>query len=376
MRIAQVVPFFHPHIGGVESFVGNLVKGLAARGHEVTVITSRHDSDVPVNDELFGASVERFEPIANILHTPVAPLLARAVSAGKYDIVHAHTPPPITDFYAARGARAGGMPLVLSYHGDPEPAVRFGNLISMAYQRTFGAFALGYAKRIIVHTRTYAATSRALWKYEPVIIPSAVDITRFSPKNNPLSVREKHGIGGRKIALFVGRLVPTKGIEYFIRSAEFTDKNTVHMIVGAGDIEPSLRALVKKLGLGDRIIFAGRADDAELPEYYAACDVFVLPSVSRLEGFGLVTLEAMSTGKPVLVSDIPGVREVIEPGREGLLIEPMNPKDIGGKICTVLSDDGLRRIFGVNARSSAETKYSWDKVISRIEQVYSEVAGG
>jgi glycosyltransferase involved in cell wall biosynthesis len=374
MKIAHVTPFFHPHVGGVESFVGSLVQGLCKKGHEVTVITSRHGR-IPADDTYHGARVARLDPLVEIINTPVVPLLSREIVKGGFDVVHTHTPPPITEFYAAQGSKHGCLPLVISYHGDPEPQVRFGSLISSIYQRSFGMVALRHAKKIIVHTRTYAATSRAIWKFDPVIIPSAVDIDRFNPAIEPHPAVSGLTRDGKKVVLFVGRLVQQKGIEYFIRCAKHTGEDTVHLIVGSGGLEPELRALVKSLGLEKKVLFAGKVSDDDLPRYYAACDLFVLPSVSRLEGFGLVTLEAMSSGKPVLVSDIPGVREVIAPGSEGLLIEPMDPDNIAQKINMVLGDGEMMKRLGRNSRKKAETKYSWESVIKKIEDVYVEVTG-
>src|SRR5207237_8181353 len=107
---------------------------------------------------------------------------------------------------------------------------------------------------------------------------------------------------------------------------------------GGGASLDAMKRLALSMGVADRVRFLGRISDDRLPEVYAACDVFVLPSVSRLEAFGIVALEAMSTGKPVIVADIPGGREVIEDGRDGLLADPVNPRDLAEKIRRLPSD--------------------------------------
>src|SRR5438093_13296696 len=104
-----------------------------------------------------------------------------------------------------------------------------------------------------------------------------------------------------------------------------------------------MKRFANSMGVADRVRFLGRVSEENLPKVYAACDVFVLPSVSRLEAFGIVALEAMSTGKPVIVADIPGVREIIEDGRDGLLADPVNPRDLAEKIRRLLSDPEARQ---------------------------------
>ena len=129
------------------------------------------------------------------------------------------------------------------------------------------------------------------------------------------------------------------------------------------------------MGVADRIRFLGRVSEENLPRVYAACDVFVLPSVSRLEAFGIVALEAMATGKPVVVADIPGVREVIEDGREGLLADPVNAQDLAEKIQRVLSDPEARRTMGRRGREKVLDSFSIERVTDQIEALYRSVAG-
>ncbi|HEY7587100.1 MAG TPA: glycosyltransferase family 4 protein, partial [Candidatus Deferrimicrobiaceae bacterium] len=115
---------------------------------------------------------------------------------------------------------------------------------------------------------------------------------------------------------------------------------------------------------------------ANLPRLYAACDVFVLPSVSRLEAFGIVALEAMSTGKPVVVADIPGVREVIEDGSEGLLAEPVNPQDLAEKVQRLIADPQLRAEMGRRGREKVLSAFSIERVTDQVEAVYRSALEG
>ena len=365
MKIAQVTPYFHPHIGGVESYVLALSKELMKKGHDVTVYTTLIPN-TKENENIEGVNVKRIKPLFTLLKTPVTP----SIKISGYDIVHAHSPPPFHSYSAARFCKKNKTPFVLTYHCDPEIPTFLGGLISWVYTKTFGSYTLKNADRIIVSTKTYAATSRAMWKHEPAVIPSAVDINEFNPEVDCRAVREKHNLEGN-VVLFVGRLVEHKGLEYLIRSARSVDAK--YLIVGEGELREKLGNLVKKLGVKDKIIFTGKVSNAELPKYYAASDVFVLPSVARLEAFGLVIAEAMSCSKPVIVSDIPGVREVITDNVEGVLVPPMDEKMLSEKINILLSNPEMRKSMGEKGRKKVEEKFSWDKVIGEIEKVYEEV---
>ncbi len=364
MRIAQVTPYFYPHIGGIESYVLTLSKFLMKKGHDVTVYTTLLP-DTKENESIEGVNVARIKPLFTLFKTPVAP----SMKISDYDVIHAHSPPPFHSYLAARIGKKNKTPFVLTYHCDPEIPSFFGRFVSWMYTKTFGSYTLKNADRIIVSTKTYAATSRAMWTHEPVVIPSAVDINEFNPKIDGNNIRKKYDLNGNAV-LFVGRLVEHKGLEYLIKSAKNVDAK--YLIVGEGEIKNELKNLAENIGLKDKIIFTGKVSSTELPKYYAASDVFVLPSIMRLESFGLVIAEAMSCGKPVIVSDIPGVREVITDNVEGVLVPPMDEKILSEKINLLLSNKEMRKRMGDSGRKKVEEKFSWDKVIQKIEKVYEE----
>src|SRR5438445_81827 len=126
-----------------------------------------------------------------------------------------------------------------------------------------------------------------------------------------------------------------------------------------------MKRFANSMGVADRVRFLGRVSEENLPKVYAACDVFVLPSVSRLEAFGIVALEAMATAKPVVVADIPGVREVIDNGKEGLLADPVNPQDLAEKIRWLLADPAARRTMGERGREKVVSSFSIERVTPR-----------
>lgn len=373
MRIAQVAPWFHPHLGGVESHVLSLSRELARRGHAVTVVTTRHDPTLPSEETLDHVDVIRVKPRAIALRTPIAPRIRGAIEAVRADVIHAHSPPPLSAHYASLVAESRGVPLAVTYHCDVELPSPFGRFLEALYRRSLGASTLRRADRVVVTTRTYGATSRAVWRYSPTVIPNAVDHRRFTPEADGSAVRADLRIPEeRPVVLLVGRIVPHKGIEHLIEAARYVP-DAEFVIAGTGvSLEP-MRRLARTLGVHARVRFLGRVTEERLPRVYAACDVFALPSVSRLEAFGIVALEAMSTGKPVVVSDIPGVREVIEDGREGLLADPMNPQDLAQKISQLLEDPTLRREMGRRGREKVVSSFGVEAVTDRIVALYESM---
>ncbi len=370
MKIAQLSPYFYPHLGGVESHVLELSKQLIDMGHEVFVVTTRLEN-TDKRDTVEGVPVIRVEPLTIFLSTPIVPGINQVLLEKDYDIIHSHSPPPLMSFFGVRGAEKKDVPFVLTYHCDLEIPNIFGPLLVNLYQRTLGTYTVSKADKIITTSSSYGATSKAVWYRDADIIPNAVDSERFHPSNEGEEVREELGLEDEKLITYVGRIVYHKGLEYFVQAAKhLRDRNVKLLLIGTGDFREELEEIIKRENIEDKVIFAGRVSNEKLPKYYAATDVFVLPSVSRLEAFGIVALEAMSSGVPVIVSDIPGVREVIVEGKHGLLAEPMNSKDLAGKIRTLLENPDMAERMGENGRKRVKEKFTWKKVAKEIENVY------
>jgi glycosyltransferase involved in cell wall biosynthesis len=178
------------------------------------------------------------------------------------------------------------------------------------------------------------------------------------------------------VILFVGGLDRAhyfKGVDVLLRAIaniKYQISNIKCLIVGDGDLRQSYEQLADKLGIGNNVIFAGRVQVSELPAFYRASDLVVLPSIDKTEAFGLVLLEAQASGRPVIASNLPGVRTLVEEGLTGYLVEPGNVEDLAKKISKLLGDAQALKRFSVAARKRAEEKYDKDKIIVRLEQVY------
>lgn len=363
-------PFFFPHAGGVETHVRSLAGEFARLGHDVTVVTSRHDPTLASEERFEGYRILRAKTWAVLYNTPIAPSTKSLVASVPADVVHLHFPPPVTSYYAVRGLRGSRAGRCLTYHCDLYLEGAVGSLLTGLYSALFLPPTLGRVDRVIAHTRSYAHTSRALRGRPLAVIPSAVDTRRFRPDLDGSVVRKRLGLEGQLVLIFTGRLVPHKGVDVILRALRDLPEDVSLILVGHGPRLADLQALARRLGVDARVRFATNVSDDELPLYLRAADLFVFPSENRLEGFGLAVAEAMASGLPVVIADMPGVREVIEPGVEGLLVEPLIAHDLGDRIRELLYDPARRAAMGAAARKRAVERYSLEIVARELLTVY------
>jgi len=199
------------------------------------------------------------------------------------------------------------------------------------------------------------------------VIPPSVDTQRFHPQIDGSQVVTRHRLQGKKVILTVARLVERKGIDMVIRAMPKVLKaipDAVYLVIGTGPYQGRLERLVEELRLGNRVIFVGYVADEELPYYYGACNLFVLPSRTladkgEIEGFGIVFLEAGACGKPVIGGRGGGTSEAIEEGVTGLLVDPLDVNEIANVIVKVLQDEELARRLGENGRRRATNQPDW-----------------
>jgi glycosyltransferase involved in cell wall biosynthesis len=373
VRIVQVTPFFHPHAGGVESHVRGLAREFAREGHDVTVVTSRYRRQLPVSEVFEGYRVLRSRTLGVAFGTPLDPGVGRVLRSLDADVVHLHYPPPFTSYFATRALRRRAVPVCMTYHCDLFLPGLGGRWLTQVYQNVFLPSTLRRVDRIVVHTRSYGFTSAVLQGRDLTIIPSVVDLDRFRPGLDASDLRGDLRLEGKRVITFTGRLVPHKGVDVILQALPLLPKDVVLLVIGAGPRLPSLIGHARRLKLADRVRFCPSVSDDELPRYLSLADVFVFPSQNRLEGFGLVVAEAMAAGLPVVIADMPGVREVIEPGKEGLLVEPLLATDLASKVDTLLRDPDLARRMGAAGRRRAEERYGPATVARQLLTLYASL---
>lgn len=371
MHICIVSDPYYPYPSGVTEHVHHLAHHLGRRGHEVRILTAhygRGEGDYPgvtrVGRILYVPSNKSVATLPFALNLPWQ--IKKFLGSHHFDILHLHGPfPPNLSFWALLFSRSAN---VATFHSTrfsfraPGASV-FRVAFRKWYQRLDGLIAVSNAARDSIHPYIPG---------EYRIIPNAVDTERFNPNTPPLA---RLGGPNPKI-LFLGRLDPRKGLEQLLNALPLIRKElpATHLIVaGSGPQESRYKRMASELGLGDSVTFLGFVSPEELPACYASCDVYCSPALGG-ESFGIVLIEAMASGKAVVASDIPGYREVIKDGENGLLVNPAKPQEIATATIRILRDSSLRKGLERRGRAAAE-EYSWSKIAKRIEEFYLEIIG-
>ena len=205
------------------------------------------------------------------------------------------------------------------------------------------------------------------------IVPNGVDTEKFQPAGDCEEARRYIRIGNKQIVLFVGRLIPRKGVCYLVDAAKKIVKErreTLFVLVGDGPLRNSIFAEVERAGLKRSFVFLGDISEEVLPQLYRCADVFVLPSIQ--EGQGIVLLEAQASGKPVVAFNVSGVTEAMRPGETGLLVKAADSAALADALLRLLSDDAMRGKMGIEGRRFVRKELSWDVCAERMIGVYRE----
>lgn len=374
MRVALVSDWYYPKIGGVASHMHHLAIKLKERGHEVAIVTNNRTTGKEEDLEKRGIELIKIPGI-------VSPLLEVNVTYGlksseelneflkDFDIVHSHHAFTPLALKAVKAGRAMGRATLLTTH-----SISFAHESKLweALGFTISLFTdyLKYPHRIIAVSRAAKAFIEHFTDVPISIVPNGVDDKRFSPTKEKDKIKAKFGIKGN-VVLYVSRMSYRKG-PHVLLNAFSKIKDATLVMAGSGEMLPFLKAQAKFLGIEDRVVFMGYAPDDLLPEIFKMADIFVLPSVSS-EAFGIVVLEAMASGVPVIATNVGGIPEVLKENEAGLLVPPGNELELRNAIQKLLNNEELRKWYGINGRKAVEEKYSWDKVVVEIEKVYEEI---
>jgi glycosyltransferase involved in cell wall biosynthesis len=377
MRILHIYKDYHPVFGGIENHMRDLAEAQAARGHHVTVLVTNTTSQT-VSELVNGVRVIKTGRQVNVQSAPLSaafPLALRRETAGA-DIAHLHAPYPPGEALNLLLGRA--RKTVISWHSDivrQKTLLRFyGPVLKQVIRR---------ADAIIRSSEIYSRTSPWLQGHldKCVTVPYGIQTARFDagPESEATAaaLREQwlagRGSPAPLVLLCVGRLRHYKGFDDLIRAMPALP-GVIAVIVGIGPMEVQLRALAAELGVTDRVIFAGEVSDAGLPACYRAADVFVLPSNSRAEAFGIVILEAMASGLPVISTEVGTATSwVNQHGATGFVVPARNPDALAIAVQTLQRDPALRRHMGTAARQRVLDEFTRDRMVQRIEDVYRTV---
>jgi glycosyltransferase involved in cell wall biosynthesis len=367
VHLLGIGKFYPPEYrGGLESAVVALNGELVRRGCAVTCVVAAVRGAGGVSD-VGGVRVVRARSYGTLYSQPLAPGLPWAVRREAGDLVHLHHPNPLGDLAALTDR---DRPLVITQHSDVVRQRALWPLYGLVVRRAFRR-----ARFVVVASENYRRVSRELRGFEAKVrvIPYGIDAARFDPSPDvaarAAALRAAWGGGARPVVLAVGRLVGYKGFDVLLRAVAGLDLTTV--IVGSGPEEHRLRSLAPP-----GVVFAGQVGDADLPAHYHACDVFCLPSVTIAEAFGVVLLEAMACGKPLVTSALPtGVTAVNRAGSTGLVAPPGEVGALREALRSLIADASLRRAMGGEARRVVEAEYSAAQMADRYLTLYREALG-
>ena len=297
-----------------------------------------------------------------------------------FDIIHSH----FADYQSFVGSTIKKIyrkPLVITVHGYDvliEPSVKFG-LRLKPHGDTFVRNNLSYADAVIANSRIlYDECIKLGVKEEKLyLIHQGVDTERFRPDLDASTIREKYKINGKFVILSMKALEPIYGIEYLIQAIssivhDYGYKDVVLMLGGKGSLKPYFIRLVKKLGIKENVIFTGVISRKMVPYYYVASDVVVVPSL--MEGFGIVGLEALASGKPVIASRVGGFPEYIIDGKNGFLVSPANTKELVEKVLFLIENPKEVKKMGQYGRKIVEEKFNLKLRARKIATIYRSLS--
>jgi glycosyltransferase involved in cell wall biosynthesis len=367
MKVLIELTYYRPHTSGLTIYAERLAKALVIRGHEVTVLTSRYDRNLPRTEIIDGVKIIRVPVLFRISKGVIMPTFGFIATelAIENDVIHLHLPQFDAAGLALRG-RLLKKPTIVTYHCDLQMPTGLFNWFANQAVHVMNYFTCLFADRIITYTKDYAVNSNLLSKFSkkleiidpPVELPEIRDeaIQLFNEENNP---QERHPIVG-----IAARFATEKGIEVLISAIEkiINDLPNIEVwfagpyknILGEEEYYQRLLPIIKELEKKGNWKFLGLLDPQRMAEFYPNIDMLVIPSLNSTEAFGLVQIEAMMNGKPSIASDLPGVRQPV-------LRHHM------GKIVPVGDSDALASAI----IETWETKKNYDDIPLQVKHQYS-----
>lgn len=367
MKILQLGKFY-PVRGGIEKVMYDLMNGLSAQGIECDMLCAAYGHKGRTIEVRKNARVISCLTWFRLFGTMIPPgLILKAMRiCREYDIIHIHHPDPMACVALWCSGYKGKV--ILHWHSDI-----IKQRISLRYYLPLQRWLLRRADLILGTTPVYLNGSSCLKTAQEKCMPLPIGITPVPPSPEKEQILRSR-YEGKKIIFALGRLVYYKGFTHLIAAATYLPDDYMVLIGGDGPLRYDLEAEIETQGVENKVRCLGRIHEEDLPAYYHACTLFCLPSVQKTEAFGIVQIEAMSCGKPVVATDIPGsgVSWVNAHGISGLNVPVGDPKALARAIMDITCDDDTYRRYSQNALDRYRTVFTLDRMICGIRNCYEK----
>lgn len=382
MKVLVALTYFRPHVSGLTIYVERLTRALADRGHVVTVLTSRYDASLPLEEEQDGVRVVRVPVVHRVSKGVIMPSFGLVATrlVRQHDVLSLHLPQFDAAGLALRG-RLMGRPTVLTYHCDLQlPSGLFNRVVDrVVYAANMAAGT--FAHRIVAYTQDYADNSPLLRRFKrkivvippPVVMPVAEqrDVERFAAE---------HDLAGRATIGFAARFATEKGVEYLLDALPGLLEDFPRLkVLFAGQYRNVLgeEAYARRLlpiieRYGDNWEFLGTLSPTQMPAFFANCDCLVVPSINSTESFGLVQVEAMLCGTPSVASNLPGVRQPVRMTGMGEVVDVANAASLRQGITKVLRN----RTSYLRPRTEIEALFDIKRTVADYERLFETLLEG
>ena len=382
LKIAQITPYYYPSIGGVEKVVQIISEGLVERGHLVDVLTTsrNHKGEAsitnPATENINGVNVFRYKSYLHLGHMSVFPGSFSRIKKEKYNVIHSHALRHPHTLYWPFIAKNNGCTAVLHGHShffnDSIPFPKL--LLYRAFDKI--VFKSAYNKYPLFFTNTQIEKKQfiklGLEPKDIQIIPPPVLSDEYFEKVDTTPLIQKHNLQNKRIILFIGHFHADKKVDLLIKALPALvkkDSNTMLLLIGPDNGHyPAYKKMARELKVEQNMKWLGRVSDIEKRQALAACEVFILPSI--YESFGIVLIEAMAAGKPVIAAESPGPIEIIEHEKNGILIPKNSVQSIVTQTSRIFDDKILAEKIGRNGKEKVQATYRASHLIDNVEKAY------
>lgn len=372
LKIAHLTCVYPPYQGGIGSVAQKYSQIAVNNGYNVSIYTPNYQKISHIEEEKDKVRIHRISALFKLGN-------AGYINIKKYfkntDILHIHYP-----FYGSIIPAIFNIKkqkIVLSWHMNPN-ASGIKGFIFKIYESIFTSWIFQKTDKILVSTKDYFQDHFLFKKFKNKIeeLPFSVNIDKFKASEKDLELFKEYELENKKVLMFVGGLDRAhyfKGIDILLKAFQKLSSEYLLIIIGEGELKKDYKHQAEKLNIADRVIFTGGIKNKDLVKHYNLSDCLILPSINQGEAFGIVQIEAMACAKPVIVSDLPGVRTVVQNNETGFVFENKNIDDLVNKINRLFAEPERYQKFCHNARQRVLENFS-DQIISqKLIQIYKNL---